>query len=234
MSIPFTHAFQPIIDMDNHKIFSYEILVRGENNEPAATIFKQLKKEELAAFDQINRASGLTMAASLGIECRINLNFTPGCITTESEGFVEATVDVAERLGLNKRQLILEITESEFIDDLEHLTSRVNHFRDEGLTIAIDNFGSGTADVAMLPIIQPDIIKLDMALLRNIDRNTTKQSIVAEICDTCHNLGIDIVAGGIESIAEYKYLRKHGIRLFQGYLFAEPGFKILPEAIIPT
>jgi len=234
MSILFTHAFQPIIDLKNREIFAYEILLRGTGYETAAEIFEQINRNELAAFDQVNRVSGLALSARLGIECRINLNFTEGCMATESDDFVAATVTAAEHLGLNKRQLTLEIKESEFVHDLESSASKVRSFREQGPAIAIDNFGAGKADLNMLSIIKPDIVKLDMTVLRNIDRNSTNQSIVTSIYNACLDIGIDIIAGGIESTGEFNYLKNLGIKLFQGFLFAKPCFESLPRAKIPT
>jgi len=234
MSILFTHAFQPIIDIRNKEIFSYEILLRGTNYETAAEIFEQIERKKLAAFDQVNRVSGLAMSARLGIECRINLNFTTGCIATESEDFVAATVAAAEEFGLSKKQLILEIKESELNHDAETLEPKVNAFRELGPAIAIDNFGAKESDLNMLSNIKPDIIKLDMNLLRNIDQNNSNQAIVTSIYKACRDLSIDIIAGGIESTGEFNFLKNTGIKLFQGHLFAKPCFESLPRAKIPT
>jgi EAL domain-containing protein (putative c-di-GMP-specific phosphodiesterase class I) len=80
----------------------------------------------------------------------------------------------------------------------------------------------------LLAEFQPDFIKLDMELTRNIDSQPVRQAIVSGIVATCRALGLGIIAEGVETKAEYAFLRAIGITLFQGYLFAKPGFQSLP------
>jgi EAL domain-containing protein (putative c-di-GMP-specific phosphodiesterase class I) len=76
---------------------------------------------------------------------------------------------------------------------------------------------------------QPDIVKIDMALIRDVDHDPTKQAIVRSIVGLCGDLGISLIAEGVETPGEYVWLRRAGIELIQGYLFAKPGFECLPE-----
>lgn len=75
---------------------------------------------------------------------------------------------------------------------------------------------------------QPDIIKLDMELLRGIDTDTVRQRIVRNVISMCHDLGIKVVAEGIETRGERDFFIAHGVSLMQGYFFAKPAFKAIP------
>ncbi|HAS77691.1 MAG TPA: diguanylate phosphodiesterase, partial [Marinobacter adhaerens] len=80
----------------------------------------------------------------------------------------------------------------------------------------------------------PDLLKLDMALIRDIDRQPNKQAVVAGIITMMTQLGGQIIAEGVETKEEYFWLRSQGINLYQGYLFAKPGFECLPEPVFPA
>lgn len=103
----------------------------------------------------------------------------------------------------------------------------VNEHRNAGIIFAIDDFGSGYAGLNLLADFQPDIIKLDMHLIRHINSKGPRQAIVCGIIKTCTDLGIDIIAEGVETRNEYEWLRNAGIKYFQGILFAKPGFEKL-------
>jgi EAL domain-containing protein (putative c-di-GMP-specific phosphodiesterase class I) len=99
--------------------------------------------------------------------------------------------------------------------------------------VAIDDFGAGYSGLNLLAEFQPDQVKLDMKLITGIERHGPRQAIVRAISQICSDLGIDIVAEGIETEDEYAWLASQGIRLFQGYLFAKPGFESFPAVHYP-
>ena len=102
-----------------------------------------------------------------------------------------------------------------------------------GVQFAIDDFGAGYAGLNLLADFQPDTLKLDMSLVRDVESKGPRQAIVRGVIRTCQDLGIDIVAEGVESLGEYGWLRCEGISLYQGYLFARPAFRALPEVRFP-
>ncbi|WP_351088869.1 EAL domain-containing protein [Shewanella sp. S1-49-MNA-CIBAN-0167] len=227
--IMFSHAFQPIIDITRETIVSYEVLLRGVNNEPPGFIFNKINKSNLMSFDQYNREKALELAARLGLDCALNINFTPDEIIFEGGLYITATLEKAKSLGFNPKQLVIEITEGEFIHDIDLLASVLNKLRSESMVIAIDDFGSAYSGLNMLAEIQPDLIKLDMSLLRDIDHHGPRQAIVKGIYSVCTDLGIDVLAEGVESEGEFNFLRNIGVKLYQGYFFAKPGFECLPQ-----
>ncbi len=231
-NIKYTHAFQPIINIDAGKVVSYEVLLRGKNNQPPGFIFDQVPTERLMEFDQASRERAIKLASNLGLECSLSLNFTPGSILFEGGKYVENTVAVSQYHGIDAKKLIIEITESEAIISSSELWNALNKLRRIGATIAIDDFGAGYAGLNLLADVQPDLIKLDMYLLRNIDKNGPRQSIVRAISDVCLDLGIDVLAEGVETEEEFDFLNKLGVSLYQGYLFAKPGFECFPPVSI--
>jgi len=113
-------------------------------------------------------------------------------------------------------------------DHPEHLRTILEVYKRQGFQTAIDDFGAGYAGLNLLAEFQPDIIKLDMALVRGIDANRARQAIVAGIIGICRLLHITVIAEGIETSAELQTLRELGVFLVQGYLFARPAFEALP------
>jgi len=98
---------------------------------------------------------------------------------------------------------------------------------------AIDDFGAGYSGLNLLADLQTDFIKLDMALVRGIDRSRTRQAIVRGTVSVCRDLGIATIAEGVETIDELRALMDLGIELFQGYLLARPAFEAQAEVLMP-
>ena len=113
--------------------------------------------------------------------------------------------------------------------DNQHIRGIVDHYQALGFKTAMDDFGAGYSGLNLLADFLPDIIKLDMHLLRGIDQDPTRQAIVRHCLALFAELKITPLAEGIETREEMACLREMGISLMQGYLFARPGFETLPE-----
>ena len=120
------------------------------------------------------------------------------------------------------------------IDDPVLLAEWVNAYRRRGIRIAIDDFGAGYAGLNLLADLQPDLMKLDIGLVRGIEGRGARQSIVRAIVQVSVDLGIDVVAEGVETEGELAWLADQGIDLFQGFLCARPGFECLPHVTFPV
>jgi blue light- and temperature-responsive anti-repressor len=230
----FTFAYQPIVDVQLRRAVSFEALVRGPNNEPAGWVLEQFTGEALKAFDVEARRRAIDLAVTLGLPCCLNLNLLPESAQSTGESAFSSTLQMATARGLPPDRLVFEVSESETIQNFAHFVAQANQCRATGVQFAIDDFGAGYAGLNLLAEFQPDTLKLDMALVRDIESKGPRQAIVRGVIRTCEDLGIDIVAEGVESLSEYKWLSGEGIRLYQGYLFARPGFKTLPDARIPA
>lgn len=228
----FSYAFQPIVDVIERQVFSYEALVRGPHNEPAFRVLERVPEDAKYRFDQDSRVAAMALAVQLGLACHINLNFLPQGLVA-SDASVTSVLAAAAHHALPIERVILEVTEGEVIADYAKFGQQLNQFRSMGLKVAIDDFGAGYSGLNMLADFQPDQIKIDMNLVRGIERHGPRQSIVRALVQVCADLGIDVIAEGVESQAEYRWFADQGVRLFQGYLFAKPAFECLPPACWP-
>jgi diguanylate cyclase (GGDEF)-like protein len=233
--IPFSMAFQPIVDVVDRRVFAYEALVRGPQGEPAGTVLSRITRRNRYAFDQSCRRTAIELAARLGLvqtDALLSINFIPGAMY-EPENCVRATLAAARRANLPGNRLIFEVTEGEQVLEPAHLARIFEVYRGHGFLPAIDDFGAGYAGLNLLARFQPSLIKLDRELIADIDASRPKQSIVRAVLAVCHDLGIRPIAEGVETTAEYRTLVAMGIRLFQGYLFARPAFEAFPTSAYP-
>lgn len=223
----FTMAFQPIVDADTGIPWAHEALVRGREGQGAGWVLGQVTEKTRYAFDQACRVKAIELAAGLGLrDARLSINFLPNAVY-KAETCIRATLAAATRTGFPPDRIIFEVTENERVVDRAHLQSIFTEYKRQGFMTAIDDFGAGYSGLNLLAEFQPDILKLDMELTRNIDTDRTRRSIVAAILTVCRDLGITPVAEGVETAAEARALRDLGITLMQGYLFAKPALETL-------
>ena len=230
---PFTMAFQAIVHASG--IFAYEALVRGPAGESAGSVLAQVNESNKYAFDQACRVKAIEMAAQLspGNPQRVSINFMPGAVY-RPETCIRKTLETAERVGVPLRNIIFEVTEGERVTDRAHLISIFREYRKHGLQTAIDDFGAGYAGLDLLAEFQPDILKLDMALVRGIDHRHASRSIVRSVVSMCRELDIQLIAEGVETPAELTTLLKLEVQFFQGYLFAKPQLERFAPATLPV
>lgn len=228
LGIPFTMAFQPIVNMLDKTIFGYEALVRGPNQEGAAYVLSQVNDSNRYKFDQAIRVKALDLAKRLNLQGMLSINFLPNAVY-RPETCIRTTLEAAAELNFPTDRIIFEVTEGEKVKDHDHLKSIFLEYKKHGFTTAIDDFGAGFSGLNLLADWQPDIIKLDMSLTRNIHNDTVRRSLIKGIVSVCRDLSIKIIAEGIECEDEFRILFNKGIHLFQGYYFAHPGFESLPS-----
>ena len=203
------------------------VLVRGATGEGAPAVIARVSPELLYRFDQTCRVKAIATAAKLGMQQRLSINFAPNAVY-EPATCIRLTLAAAERCGFDEGKLIFEVTESERILDIPRVVRIIKDYQGRGFLTAIDDFGAGYAGLNLLAEFQPDLVKLDMALIRNIDQDRVRRSITQGIVATCRALGCEVLAEGVETAGEYQALRAMGITLFQGYLFAKPALEALP------
>lgn len=226
----FTMAFQPIANAATGSVYSQEALVRGKHGQSAQALFLSVSPERLPQMDAMFRHEAIRLAGEQGLSSSLNLNVIPSALEQSTEVLVE-TLNAAQAAGLRADQLVLEITEGEIIVDLDGFAQTIDELRRSGLRFAIDDFGAGYAGLNLLADFQPDVVKLDMQLVRNIPSLGPRQAIVRGIARTCLDLGIDIIAEGIETEDEFFWFLDEGITLFQGYLIARPSLEFVSERI---
>jgi len=220
-------AFQPILDRHSREVYAYEALVRGANGEGAAEVIARVRPEQMYRFDQTCRVQAISTAARLGMDTHLSINFNPNAVY-EPATCIRLTLAAAQMVGFETGRLIFEVTESEQVLDSKHLLKIFRDYRQRGFMTAIDDFGAGYAGLGLLAEFQPDVVKLDMGLIRGIDSSPARRAIVAGVAGICNQLGSRVLAEGVETAAEYHVLRALGIPLYQGYLFARPELEALP------
>ena len=212
-------AFQPIIDINAKKIFAYEALLRTDEESLRRTDIFIATAERLDKVHLLGRTVRTAVAraaadAPTDVLFFVNVH---GLELTDEDLFSadSALADYAKRV-------VLEITERTGIDPAAGPT-RVAMLRKLGYRIAVDDLGAGYAALGALATLEPEIVKLVMSLIRDLDQHATKRRVVAAIANLCRELGGRVVAEGVETEAERKACVDSGIDLLQGYLFAKPG-----------
>jgi EAL domain-containing protein (putative c-di-GMP-specific phosphodiesterase class I) len=126
-------------------------------------------------------------------------------------------------LADNAQRIVLEITERASLEGVDSLKPTLSRLRELGFRIAIDDLGAGYAGLTSFALLEPEIVKLDMTLTRDIDQSAVKQKLVRSLSQLCGEMGMTIVVEGVETMAERNTLTELGCDLLQGHLFGMPG-----------
>lgn len=159
---------------------------------------------------------GLGLHAQLPQNCFLSLNVSPAWLTSEAVGGLLAANGSLSRL-------VLELTEHEAIDDYQSVVAPLAELRDRGARVAIDDAGSGYAGLPWLLALGPDLVKLDRALVADLDRDPAKLALARMFGALTGGMDAWLLAEGIERPAELDALVRHGVPLGQGYVLGRPG-----------
>ena len=218
-------AFQPIVDVRAKCIYAYEALLRTEEESMRRTDIFIATAERLDKIHLLGRTVRAAVARAVVDAPPDMLLFVNvhGLELTDENLF--AADSPLSRLA---PRVVLEITERTGLDPAAG-PARVAMLRKLGYRIAVDDLGAGYAALGALATLEPEIVKLDMSLIRDLDRHATKRRVVAAIATLCRELGGRVVAEGVETAAERDAVIDAGIDLIQGYLYCKPqrGFATL-------
>ena len=213
-------AYQPIVSWSKRSVFAFEALLRTRDASFPNPGVLLSAAEQLHKLDFLGQAIRNTVATRLA-EADPN---TIAFINLHPEDLSGAALYSAQqRLSAFASRVVLEITERATLDEIQGLPARVATLRQMGYRIAIDDLGSGYSGLSSIVQLKPDIVKLDMSLVRGVEADPTKRKLVASLVNVCRDLGIQTVAEGIETAAERDALIDAGCDLLQGYLFARPA-----------
>lgn len=224
-------AFQPIVDVSSNTVWGYEALVRGMDGLGAASVLAAVTDANRYVFDQACRVKAIELAGNklpMASNARLSINFMPNAVY-EPRACIRATLGAAARAQFDPKRLMFEFTENERMPNVDHVANIVAEYKRMGFMTALDDFGAGYAGLGLLAKFQPDLIKIDMELLRGVDTSAARQAIIAGIVGISRQLDIKVLAEGVESESELMTLRAAGITLFQGYYFAKPRVEIFEE-----
>ena len=228
-----TTVFQPIVSLRDGQTIGYEALSRGpkemQNPEILFTSAKHFNK--VWELEQLCRSKALEAAAAQQIQGKLFLNVNPNVMHDRKfrTGFTKAYL---QNYDLQSENIVFEITEREAVDNITDFRKTVDHYKEQEYRIAIDDAGAGYSGLNMISDIKPHFIKLDMNLIRDIDRDTTKHSLVKSMCDFASMSNTLLIAEGIETEGELLKLIDLGVHYGQGYFIQRPQAMIQP--ITPT
>ncbi|RAK00644.1 EAL domain-containing protein [Aliidiomarina maris] len=220
-------AFQPIVNVATQQVFAYEALVRGQNGEGAGQVISQVTADNLYSFDQTCRVRAIETAAQIKLPAKLSINFMPNAIY-EPETCLAKTLQTAQKVNFPHQDIIFEVTEHEKVENHDLLVDVFRTYQRRGFMTAIDDFGEGYAGLNLLADFQPDLLKLDMKMIRNIHVDRVKQAIFNGIHRVAQDLGIVLIAEGVETLEEYAFFKHAGVDLQQGYFFARPALEHAP------
>lgn len=227
---PFSMAFQPIVDVRTGRPYAYEALVRGPAGEPAPSVLDQVEDCNRYGFDQACRVKAITKAVAAGLldsNAKLSINFLPNAVYSPL-ACIQLTLRTAREHDLPLDRLVFEFTENEAMPDAAHVERIIHAYREIGFSIVIDDFGAGHAGLGLFARFHADAVKIDMELIRDIDTDQRRQTIVGAVARMCDQLGTMVVAEGVETAAEAKVLTDLGIYHHQGFYYARPAFETLP------
>lgn len=213
-------AFQPIVTAEGGRVFGHEAFVRSEQGAlmPAPLIEAA---EQLDRLHDLGRATRSRIADALiaqsPFDHAVFVNLHPHDLLDDD------LFNRSAPLSLYAPRIVLEVTERTSLAEVPDIQQRIATLRAMGFRLAIDDLGAGFAGLASFTALEPDIAKLDMSLVRHIDRSTSQRRFVNGLTKMCHELGMLVVAEGIETEPERDVLVDLGCDLLQGYRFARPS-----------
>lgn len=223
-------AFQPIVSATPGGVivYAYEALARAANGECPPQLTESRPSRLAYAMNFMSQRLALATACEIGLQANLSLNVTPGAVCHPLYG-MHAVMHFAREIGFPADRIIFEITELEPIRDYRMIRRLVDEYRKDGVRLALDDFGTGFNGLNTLLELRPDIIKIDMALIRKIETDMDRQSLLFGICSGGDRLGMRLIAEGVETLDTVEILSRENVDLMQGFLFARPQTGVLPE-----
>ncbi len=212
-------AYQPIVSWSDRTVFAYEALLRSTEAtlpHPGAIL---AAAEKLGRVHELGRAIRKAVAGAAADMRASQLFVNLHTIDLNDEELFSAEAPLS-KLASN---VVLEITERASLDEVADVQARLKRLRSMGYRLALDDLGAGYAGLTSLAQLRPEVVKLDMSLVRDIDKNSTKQKLVGSMARLSREMGMLVVVEGIETIGEREAVVGLGCDLLQGYLFAKPG-----------
>ncbi len=223
-------AFQPIFDLRRKKIIAFEALMRSKEPEMQNPLSILDAARRLDRYEQLGRRVRELVDVAIpkapkGVDLFVNLH---------SSDLLDATLyDKTSPLSRIASRVVLEITERTSLDDIEEPKQRAASLRSLGYRLAIDDLGAGYAGLTSFALLEPEIVKLDMSLIRNVHLETMKRRLIESMVALCRSLSMQVVAEGIETQAELAVIRDLGCDFGQGYGLGRPAPEFV-ESIYPS
>jgi EAL domain-containing protein (putative c-di-GMP-specific phosphodiesterase class I) len=227
--------FQPIVDLRTGEVIGHEVFSRGPAGGPfeeAERLFALAERTgRLIDLERICRRRALASATRhLKPGAKLFLNTSAGALRDDEvagDGFVRQV----EAHGLRNQDVVLEITERLAPEERQPYQEILRNLKRQGFGVAIDDMGAGYASMKALVEVEPDYLKFDISLVRHIDRNLIKRSLLETLVDLSEKIGAKVIAEGIETETERAALLDMGVVLGQGRFFTAPA--LVPVEALP-
>jgi EAL domain-containing protein (putative c-di-GMP-specific phosphodiesterase class I) len=213
--------FQPIVHASDRSRFGYEALLRSTDRalpHPGAILDAAERLERIPALGRAVRAATAKVIAAAPVERGvffINLHLL--------DVFDKQLTSPFSPLAKVASRVVLEITERTSLEGETDVRYRVAELKELGFRIAIDDLGGGHARMGTFSPLDTEFVKLDMSLVRDVEKHPMKQRLIRSITELCRGQGTKVIGEGVETEAEAKVLVELGCDLLQGYLIARPA-----------
>ncbi|WLI74710.1 GGDEF domain-containing protein [Halomonas alkalicola] len=220
--------FQPIVDVARREIHGYEALIRGPSgtllHAPQRLFEVALQTGRLVELDLLCRRIAIERFVALRLEGKLFLNVMPATLLERDfrEGL---TLGFLDRAGLAPGRVVIELTEHHPILDYQAMRQAMQHYRDMGFRVALDDLGAGHSSLRHWAELRPDIVKLDRHFISGIDTRPDKREFLRSLLDVARSLGCELIIEGVETAEEQRCLWEldRSLALMQGYYFARPS-----------
>lgn len=222
-------AFQPILHLESLSTFGFEVLGRarcertGDAIAPNELLARAEARGELLTLDRAWRALAIEHIARERPPTHLHWFFNVDTRCADDPGLTAGfTRNALRRAGLDELRVVIELGERDPALDRARLARLAPHYADEGFAIALDDLGAGHASLNRLVELRPDVAKLDMALLRGVDQDRYRAALIRALVQFGEDVGMPLVAEGIETMAELDVVRALGVPYGQGFLLGRP------------
>ena len=217
--------FQPIVDLREEKPIGYEALSRGNTSivftSPDELFDAAIKHHLLVELDRVCRKKALLFSNRLPARSKVFVNTLPATIRDpEFQG--KHLVELLERANMTPDRIVIEITEKLVIDNLSLFQEAMAYFTDLGMSLAVDDVGSGYSGLETISKLKPSYLKVDMSLVQGVHKSMINREMLKAIISLGRGIGAKVIAEGIEMPEEIETLRTIGIDYGQGYLLGRP------------
>jgi EAL domain-containing protein (putative c-di-GMP-specific phosphodiesterase class I) len=220
-------AFQPIVSWSHRKVVGYEALLRTKEPtlmRPDHFIDAASRLGRLHDLGRMCRARTAAAAKQAPKDARLYVNVHASDLNDDDLVLITAP------LSEIAHQVTLELTERTSLHGASDLRARLDALRSMGFRLAVDDLGAGYAGLSSLAVVAPEVVKIDMSLVRDVDKSASKQEVIRSMTRLASDLGMELIVEGVETAGERDVLASLGCDLMQGFFFARPG----PGFAVPT
>ena len=226
-------VYQPIINLHQGGFHAWEALTRipvDYGFDGPMDLFDTARDTQLlAAIEQLSREKAIQGYAQQQLPGKLFMNITPD-VLMQPDHRPGITLARMAQMGLSPQQMVIELTEHHPTHDFELMRRAIQHYRDAGFEIALDDLGAGYSGLRLWSEISPDYVKVDRHFVHQAPEDKVKQDFLRFILNIAQSLGTRVIAEGVETAAELQLLEEMGYELVQGYYLARPSAR--PMALI--